>query len=227
MRSRRRGSRYLIAAGACVTAGVVAAAVLTARAVTQEDQAGSANGVTISTAQLSGAQTVTARVQRHDPSYQPDLAALARRQLDLREAERRGFSCTLAEAEAQLQSTIATATERDLLDGLLVTIEDSGDAPAGYHLTPEASRNPGTDDVVTAYVNDPNVIATQQRLCTVGKLMQSVEDAAQPAAGATVIGRPPNAVATFRAALYANATVTGADGDTIDVRYATATPSPQ
>jgi len=210
-------------AGAVAVVG--AGTFFAVRAVTQEENAGRVDGMAISAANLASAQTVTARVQLHDLGYKLDLASIARRDIDFREAQRRGFTCTSAEAQRALDSSVATAEQHDV-NGLLQIIEDSGGAPIGYDLTPEAQRTPGTTSVIEAYRHDADVLATMQRFCAVGKLMQSVEDAAKPPAGTPVSGQPPNVVATFRAGLYASATVVDAAGKPIDVRYATPVPQP-
>ena len=225
MRSRAQ-RQALLGIGIAVTAAIAAGIFFAARAVTQQENAGQVNGVTISTAQLADAETVTARVRGHDPSYSLDVAGIARQQVDYAEAQRRGFACTTSEAQQQLAATVQTAQKNGQVDGLLQVIEDSGLAPAGYHLTPEAGRTPDTQSVIDAYSSDPDVVSGMQPLCAVGKLMTSVEATAQPPAGTQVSGQPPNAVATFRASIYARATVIGADGKAIDIRYPTRTPTP-
>jgi len=222
----RRYSRWTFIFGIAIALSFVAAAVTYGIVQTQDEDAATVNGAAISVASVNGLATIEARAQRANPAYHPDIVAIAREAVDYQEATRRGLGCSIKEARDELAYNVDGARQGGQVTGVLIAAENSGDAPAGYHLTPEAERTPGTEAIVSAYENDDGVIAVTQRLCAVGRMLATVVAQQPTPASLDAAKRRPDAVRTFRAELYASATVVGADGRAIDIRYSTPAPAP-
>ena len=220
---KSNSSRVRIFAAAAVLLGAAGAGITTyAVTHTQQENAGTANGIAISQADVDAGATIIARVRTHSPNAaQTDtLLQAARETIDYREAVRRGLDCTTAEAQAQLRSLDATAVAANP-DSVLLAVEDSGQAPPGYHLTPAAQRTPDTATVLQQYEQDPGILAGMRRFCAVSRMIATVV-----AERSNDVSQGADAEATFRADLYGHATVIAANGTAIDVREPSATPTP-
>lgn len=187
---------------------------------TQQQNAATVNGINLSQGKVDSLATVAARVHQNGGKFTPNLVSIAQDEIEYQKAVQLGDGCSPADATAQLKAQDAT-TAAHLPDTLFTAIEDSGDAPAGYHLTPEAARTPDNASVVAAYEADPVIIGVVQKLCSIARMEAAIDAGATPGPD----GRP-HAVQTFRADLYAHSTVIAADGSAIDVRIPTATATP-
>jgi predicted TIM-barrel enzyme len=213
--------------GVIVLAVAGAAAFGTYTAVhTQQQNAASVNGINLAQGNVDGLATVAARVRSHYSNYNPTLADIARREIDYQEALKLGDACSIADAQKQIADTISQAQATNTVDALLIAVEDSGLAPSGYHLTPVGQRTPDTNTVISSYAADPNVQQLVQHLCAIGRMVATVQAGARTPAVAQSGSHSNDAVATFRAGLYAHSTVIAASGSPIDVRVPAATPTP-
>ncbi|HYM15538.1 MAG TPA: hypothetical protein VEZ14_08255 [Dehalococcoidia bacterium] len=208
--------RYILPI-ACITALALVGSLLGYRAVHSQDPVvAQVNGTLLDSQGISRMQTVTARVRTRNPAYNPSIDSWVRDTVAHQEAIKRGLACSGAQARQQLQANY----QQTVLDGhpeaFLIVAEDSGIAPQGYHLTPEAQRTPDTQTMIDTYMNDARVIALQAKLCAITALANSVNTpkvngiatlvAAAKASGAVVIAAtdtpaaptpvPPTATAT-------------------------------
>lgn len=132
-------------------------------------------GTQLDSGGLARMQTVTARVRELNPRYAGLTAdTWVRDQILFREAQRRGLACSLAQAAEQLQSTYQQTVADGQPEALLIAAEASGLAPESYSQTPEAQRTPDTASVIQRYLSDPNVIRTQQAVCSISNLGSEV-----------------------------------------------------
>lgn len=125
---------------------------------------------------VSDMQTVTARVRAltHNPQFLLDANTWVKHQILYQEAQRRGLTCTAADAEQRLLSTYQQTLHDGHPETMLIAAEASGMAPEGYSQTPEAQRVPNTAAVVDKFLHDPNVISTQQVVCSIARLGRQV-----------------------------------------------------
>lgn len=133
--------------------------------------------ILVSTNEWATAQANNTKFATLFPGHDLTLDTIVTRKLEEAEAEKRGTTCTTAEAVAQLKGNGDTALaggDADVLKAIFYSLEVSGHAPAGYSLTPEAERTPALADAVKAYEADPKIIEGFRRQCNIVRLYTSL-----------------------------------------------------
>ena len=148
------------------------------------------------------------------------IRSFIEQEVQVQEAERRGLTCSPAEASAQEATQVARGIAGGQTDAVLISAVGLGLVPPDYLRTPAAQRTPSTADALAAYLASP--AATDVRDCEIGKLYAQVraQHKGEPAPTAEA------AIGALRDQLVHDASVDGPALTPTPEATATATPMP-